>query len=42
MSKHRINKEIEKRERELISASPERKVSIQYELEYLKFLKAAR
>ena len=42
MSKTQIRNEISKRERELKSASPERKITLQTEIEYLKFLQAAR
>lgn len=42
MTKHRIQLEIKRLECERETASPERKIAIQTEIEYLKFLQAAR
>lgn len=42
MSKYQIRNEISKREREYRTASPERKIAIQNEIEYLKFLRTVR
>lgn len=42
MNKYQIRNEIRKRERELKSASAARRVAIQNEIEYLKFLRTVR